>query len=186
MLVCVAGDNIMMSPPCIMTTEEVDEKQPEQDKSLRHGSSSRMGGGICLTEPTPLRRAKENHQEDCLPFFLDDDSCPGGSPSFSRKTYSIKSTYGFDLNAQKDRAGSAFATSNNLQTHWRILIKIMFLCLDLLWMFHHLQKYTEIGEIVPASPVTLNMFIGQNLSSRKNIQIPILLHSFKDIFSCRT
>lgn len=80
----------------------------------RRGSSSRIEGSICLTEPTPLRRAKENHQEDFLPFSLDDDSCPGGSPSFSRKTYSIKSTYGFDLYAQKDRAGSAFATSNNV------------------------------------------------------------------------
>ncbi|KAI9116031.1 hypothetical protein K1719_012961 [Acacia pycnantha] len=90
------------------------QKQPEQDKSSRRGSSSRMVGGICLAEPNPLRRANENHQEDCLPFFLDDDSCPGGSPSFSRKTSSIKSTYGFDLNAQKDRAGSAFTTSNNM------------------------------------------------------------------------
>lgn len=90
-------------------------KQPEQDKSLRRGSSSRMVGEICSTEPHPLTRAKENHQEDCLPFFLDDDPCgPEGNPSFSRKKSSIKSTYGFDLNTQQDRADSAFATSHNI------------------------------------------------------------------------
>ncbi|XP_028772975.1 serine/threonine-protein kinase ATG1c [Neltuma alba] len=90
------------------------QKRPEQDKSLRRGSSSKMVDEICLTESNPLR-AKENHQEDCLPFFLDDDSCgPEGSPAFSRKKSSMKSTYGFDLNTQRDRAGSAFATSNNI------------------------------------------------------------------------
>lgn len=74
-----------------------------------------MAGEIRLTEPDPFRRAKENFQEDCLPFFLDDDSSvPDGSPSFSRKKSSIKSTYGFNVNTQLDKIDSASTTSNNI------------------------------------------------------------------------
>ncbi|XP_019430768.1 PREDICTED: serine/threonine-protein kinase ATG1c-like isoform X2 [Lupinus angustifolius] len=78
------------------------QKQPERDESLR--STSRLVGEFCSTESDPLRRTEENYQEDCLPFFLDDDSSGAeGSPSFSRKKSSVKSTYGFDLNTMLDK-----------------------------------------------------------------------------------
>lgn len=63
----------------------------------------------------PLRRTEENHQEDCLPFILDDDSSgPDGSPSFSRKKSSMKSTFGFDLNTKLDKAESGSPNSYNI------------------------------------------------------------------------
>ncbi|CAL0324790.1 unnamed protein product [Lupinus luteus] len=78
------------------------QKQPERDESLR--STSRLVGEFCSSESDPLRRTEENYQEDCLPFFLDDDSSGAeGSPSFSRKKSSVKSTYGFDLNTMLDK-----------------------------------------------------------------------------------
>ncbi|KAF7825619.1 serine/threonine-protein kinase ATG1c-like isoform X1 [Senna tora] len=90
------------------------QKQSEQDRSLRNKISSRIAGESRLTAPDPLRTTKENCQEECLPFFLDDDtSGPERSPSFSRKKSSIKSTYGFDLNTKLDQ-DSASTTSNNL------------------------------------------------------------------------
>ena len=63
----------------------------------------------------PLRRTEENNQEDCLPFILDDDSSgPEGSPSFSRKKSSMKSTFGFDLNTKLDKAESTSRISDNI------------------------------------------------------------------------
>ncbi|KAL2658847.1 hypothetical protein AAZV13_03G049600 [Glycine max] len=89
------------------------QKQTEQDEPLR--SSPRLVGGFCSTGSDPLRRTEENYQEDCLPFMLDDDSSgPEGSPSFSRKKSSMKSTYGFDLNAKLDKAESSSPISNNI------------------------------------------------------------------------
>lgn len=74
-----------------------------------------MAAEFHLTGPDPLRRTKENCQEDCLPFFLDDDpSGPVGSPSFSGKKSSIKSTYGFDLNTKLDEAHSLSTARNNI------------------------------------------------------------------------
>ncbi|KAH1068839.1 hypothetical protein GLYMA_03G069800v4 [Glycine max] len=91
------------------------QKQTEQDEPLRNRSSPRLVGGFCSTGSDPLRRTEENYQEDCLPFMLDDDSSgPEGSPSFSRKKSSMKSTYGFDLNAKLDKAESSSPISNNI------------------------------------------------------------------------
>ncbi|RDX80548.1 Serine/threonine-protein kinase ATG1c, partial [Mucuna pruriens] len=91
------------------------QKQTEQDEPLRSRSSSRLVGGFCSTVSDPLRRTEENYQEDCLPFILDDDSSgPEGSPSFSRKKSSMKSTYGFDVNAKLDKAESSSPIFNNI------------------------------------------------------------------------
>ncbi|KAK7390519.1 hypothetical protein VNO78_25827 [Psophocarpus tetragonolobus] len=90
------------------------QKQTEQDEPLRNRSSLRPVGGFCSTASDPLRRTEENYQEDCLPFILDDDSSgPEGSPSFSKKS-SMKSTYGFELNAKVDKAESASPISDNI------------------------------------------------------------------------
>ncbi|XP_068477902.1 serine/threonine-protein kinase ATG1c-like isoform X5 [Phaseolus vulgaris] len=94
------------------------QKQREQDdEPLR--SSSRLVGGFYSTVSDPLRRTDENYQEDCLPFILDDDSGggPEGSPSFSRKKPSIKSTYGFDLNSKLDKADSTSPMYNNINSN---------------------------------------------------------------------
>ncbi|KAG2380891.1 Serine/threonine-protein kinase [Vigna angularis] len=95
------------------------QKQREQDdEPLRSRSSSRLVGGFFSTVSDPLRRTEENYQEDCLPFILDDDSGgPEGSPSFSRKKSSIKSTYGFDLNSKLDKAESTSPISNNFNSN---------------------------------------------------------------------
>lgn len=80
----------------------------------RNNSFSRPVGGFCSAVSDPLRRTEENYQEDCLPFILDEDSSlPEGSPLFSRKKSSMKSTYGFDLNAKQDKAEST-STSNTV------------------------------------------------------------------------
>lgn len=47
---------------------------------------------------SPSRNMEEISQEDCLPFFLDDDSSgPEGSPSSFKHTSPIKSSYGFSV-----------------------------------------------------------------------------------------
>ena len=54
---------------------------------------------------------EESSQDDCLPFFLDDDSSgAGGSPSFLK----MKSTYGFSLDTKVDKREAASTTSNNI------------------------------------------------------------------------
>ncbi|CAJ1949421.1 unnamed protein product [Sphenostylis stenocarpa] len=95
------------------------QKQREQvDEPLRSRSSSRLVGGFFPTVSDPLNTTEENYQEDCLPFILDDDpSGPEGSPSFSRKKSSIKSTYGFDLNSKLDKPESASPMSNNINSN---------------------------------------------------------------------
>ncbi|XP_019428954.1 PREDICTED: serine/threonine-protein kinase ATG1c-like isoform X2 [Lupinus angustifolius] len=87
-------------------------KQPEREEPSR--SSSRLLGEFCSTESDPLRSTKENYQEECLAFFLDDDSSGAErSPSFSRKKSSMKSTYGFDLNTVLDKVEPASPILNN-------------------------------------------------------------------------
>ncbi|XVE76441.1 hypothetical protein DITRI_Ditri12bG0172900 [Diplodiscus trichospermus] len=83
--------------------------QGQQDESLRSQRISRAGHPFC--ESSPVRNTEESFQEDCLPFFLDDDSSgPQGSPSFAKKRSSMKSSYGFSPDAK----GTREATSNPL------------------------------------------------------------------------
>ncbi|CAK8574943.1 unnamed protein product [Lathyrus sativus] len=85
-------------------------KQREQDESLRNKSSSRLVSGFSSTVTDPSRRTEENYQEDCLPFVLDDESSrPEGSTLLSKKK-SMKSTFGFDLNAKLEST----SISNNV------------------------------------------------------------------------
>ncbi|CAI0427339.1 unnamed protein product [Linum tenue] len=108
---------------------------------------SRFADGFSSSETNAIGRGSS--QEDCLPFFLDDDSSgPDRSPSFSTRKPSIKTTYGFSLDARNDGRD---ATSNALHDvdiiasrHVSVrhqsgnsisqLIKIMFWFLDHLWM----------------------------------------------------
>lgn len=58
---------------------------------------------------------EEISQDDCLPFFLDDDSSGAeGSPSFLNRRPSMKSTYGFSLDTKVDKREAASTTSNNI------------------------------------------------------------------------
>ncbi|XWS67130.1 hypothetical protein CRYUN_Cryun05aG0260400 [Craigia yunnanensis] len=73
--------------------------QGQPDESLRSKRISRAG--YPFSESSPLRNTEESFQEDCLPFFLDDDSSgPEGSPSFAKKRSSMKSAYGFSPDAK--------------------------------------------------------------------------------------
>lgn len=57
---------------------------------------------------------EESSHEDCLPFFLDDDSSgPEGSPSSLRRP-SMKSSFGFSLDTKGDRREAASTSSNNM------------------------------------------------------------------------
>lgn len=64
-------------------------------------------------ESKSVRDVVESSQDDCLPFFLDDDSSgPEGSPSFSKRRSSMKSTYGFSVDAKHGREATSSALNN--------------------------------------------------------------------------
>ncbi|KAK8532014.1 hypothetical protein V6N12_053466 [Hibiscus sabdariffa] len=68
--------------------------QGQPNEPLRSQRISRTG--YSFFESSPVRNTDEGFQEDCLPFFLDDDSSgPEGSPSFGKKRSSMKSPQGF-------------------------------------------------------------------------------------------
>ncbi|PPD99455.1 hypothetical protein GOBAR_DD03531 [Gossypium barbadense] len=80
------------------------EGQP--DKSLRSQRFPRAG--FPLSESGAVRNTEESFQEDCLPFFLDDDSSgPDGSPSFAKKRSLMKSAYGFSADAKDAREATS-------------------------------------------------------------------------------
>lgn len=71
-----------------------------------------MGEGFPMSDSSAMRNMEESSQEDCMPFLLDDDSSgPEGSPSFSRRRPSMKSTYGFSLDTKADRREASPSTS---------------------------------------------------------------------------
>ncbi|XP_059462546.1 serine/threonine-protein kinase ATG1c-like isoform X2 [Corylus avellana] len=89
------------------------QKQPAA--SPRSRSSSRLADEFTSSECDPVRNMEESSHEDCLPFFLDDDSSgPEGSPSFLRRRSSMKSSFGFSLDTKGDRREAASTTSNNM------------------------------------------------------------------------
>ncbi|PPR93015.1 hypothetical protein GOBAR_AA27656 [Gossypium barbadense] len=64
--------------------------------------------GFPLSESGAVRNTEESFQEDCLPFFLDDDSSgPDGSPSFAKKRSLMKSAYGFSADAKDAREATS-------------------------------------------------------------------------------
>ncbi|KAL5809239.1 hypothetical protein ACOSQ3_029930 [Xanthoceras sorbifolium] len=86
--------------------------QRQPDKMLRSRRHSVSADGFPMFESNTVRDTGESSQDDCLPFFLDDDSSgPEGSPSFSKRRSSMKSTYGFSVDAKVD---GREATSNAL------------------------------------------------------------------------
>ena len=79
---------------------------------LRSKRPTRIVEGF-QSECNPARKRDESSQEDCLPFFLDDDSSgPEGSPGLRRS--SVKSTYGFSLDTKVDRHEGSPTTSRNI------------------------------------------------------------------------
>lgn len=71
-----------------------------------------MGDGFPMSDTGAMRNMEESSQEDCMPFLLDDDSSgPEGSPSYSRRRPSMKSTYGFSLDTKADRREASPSTS---------------------------------------------------------------------------
>ncbi|XP_041024436.1 serine/threonine-protein kinase ATG1c isoform X1 [Juglans microcarpa x Juglans regia] len=87
------------------------QKQPAA--SLGSRRSSRVVDEFPMSDCDPVRNMEENSQEDCLPFFLDDDSGgPEGSPSFLRRRSSPKSTHGFSLDTKFGRREVASPPKN--------------------------------------------------------------------------
>ncbi|KAM1307382.1 hypothetical protein ACFX2H_009640 [Malus domestica] len=84
----------------------------QQSPYSRSRRASRMADGLPTSEHNAMMNMEESSQEDCLPFLLDDDSSgPEGSPSFSRRRSSMKSTYGFSLDTKGDRREASPTTS---------------------------------------------------------------------------
>ncbi|XP_050244322.1 serine/threonine-protein kinase ATG1c isoform X2 [Quercus robur] len=87
------------------------QKQPAE--SLRR--SSILLDEFRSPECNPVRNMEESSPDDCLPFFLDDDSSGAeGSPSFVKRRPFMKSTYGFSLDTKVDKREAASTTSNNI------------------------------------------------------------------------
>lgn len=81
----------------------------------RNRRVSRTGDDFPSTECSLVRNTEETSQEDCLPFFLDDDSCgPDGSPSFSNRRSSGKSLHGFAVDARVDRSETMSSALKNV------------------------------------------------------------------------
>lgn len=81
----------------------------------RNRTFSRSVDGVPLSESNSARNTEDISQEDYLPFFLDDDSSgPEGSPSFSKRRPSMKSTYGFSLDTQVDGKEAKSNALNNM------------------------------------------------------------------------
>ncbi|XVE61957.1 hypothetical protein DITRI_Ditri06bG0080200 [Diplodiscus trichospermus] len=80
----------------------------QPDEPLRSQTVSRTMADYPLAESCPVRNTEESFQEDCLPFFLDDDSSgPEGSPSFAKKRSSMKSGYEFSPDAKDTREATS-------------------------------------------------------------------------------
>ncbi|CAE6218056.1 unnamed protein product [Arabidopsis arenosa] len=71
-------------------------------------SRSRLGSramdDFLSSGSSPSRNMEESSQDDCLPFLLDDDSSgPEGSPSHLKRTSSMRSSSGFNIDARVER-----------------------------------------------------------------------------------
>ncbi|CAN1849916.1 Serine/threonine-protein kinase ATG1c [Linum perenne] len=88
--------------------------QRRADDSLRTQTPSRSADSFSSLGNISVR--KDSPQEDCLPFFLEDDSnVPERSPSFStRKPPSMKTTYGFSLDTRSDGRDAASNAVNGV------------------------------------------------------------------------
>ncbi|KAF2288624.1 hypothetical protein GH714_009524 [Hevea brasiliensis] len=88
--------------------------QRKIDQSLGNRTFLRSVDSVPLSESISARNTENISPEDYLPFFLDDDSSgPEGSPSFSKRKPSMKSTYGFSLDTQVDGKEAKSNALNN-------------------------------------------------------------------------
>ncbi|WCJ28364.1 Serine/threonine-protein kinase ATG1c [Euphorbia peplus] len=87
----------------------------KMEEELRDTMFSKSVDSYRLSDNNSARNSEENSQEDCLPFFLDDDSSgPESSPSFSNRRSRMKSTYGFSLDTQVDGKEAKSNVLNNM------------------------------------------------------------------------
>ncbi|ESQ52429.1 hypothetical protein EUTSA_v100163911mg, partial [Eutrema salsugineum] len=91
-----------------LTFEEFFNHPFLSDRQSYDFSRSRLGSrtmdDFLSSGSSPSRNMEESSQEDCLPFLLDDDSSgPEGSPSHLKRTPSIKSSPGFNIDARVER-----------------------------------------------------------------------------------
>ncbi|KFK36682.1 hypothetical protein AALP_AA4G155800 [Arabis alpina] len=91
-----------------LTFEEFFNHPFLSDRQSYDFSRSRLGprttDGFLSSESSPSRNMEESSQEDSLPFFLDDDSSgPDGSPSYLKRTSSMQSSSGFNVDTRVER-----------------------------------------------------------------------------------
>ncbi|AEC09455.1 Protein kinase domain [Arabidopsis thaliana x Arabidopsis arenosa] len=91
-----------------LTFEEFFNHPFLSDRQSYDFSRSRLGlrtmDGFLSSGSSPSRNMEESSQEDCLPFLLDDDSSgPEGSPSYLKKTSSMKSSSGIKVDTRIER-----------------------------------------------------------------------------------
>ncbi|KAL1195882.1 Serine/threonine-protein kinase ATG1b [Cardamine amara subsp. amara] len=103
-----------------LTFEEFFHHPFLSDKQSYEFSRSRLGSrmmdDIHSSESSPSRNMEEISQEDCLPFFLDDDSSgPEGSPSYFKHTSPMKSSYGFSVETRGERREAASSPLKNME-----------------------------------------------------------------------
>lgn len=64
--------------------------------------------GFHSSGSSPSGKMEEVSHDDSLPFFLDDDSSePEGSPSYTKHTSPMKSSYGFSVETRRERREAA-------------------------------------------------------------------------------
>ncbi|CAN7057490.1 unnamed protein product [Brassica rapa subsp. trilocularis] len=74
----------------------------------RSRSGSRTIDGFHSSGSSPSGKMEEVSHDDSLPFFLDDDSSePEGSPSYTKHTSPMKSSYGFSVETRRERREAA-------------------------------------------------------------------------------
>ncbi|XP_058000090.1 serine/threonine-protein kinase ATG1c isoform X2 [Hevea brasiliensis] len=89
--------------------------QRKMDESFGNRTFSGSVDSVPLSESNSARNTEDISQEDYLPFLLDDDSSgPEGSPSFSKRRPSMKSTHGFSLGTQVDGREAKSNALNNI------------------------------------------------------------------------
>ncbi|CAH8265103.1 unnamed protein product [Arabidopsis lyrata] len=91
-----------------LTFEEFFNHPFLSDRQSYDFSRSRLGlrtmDGFLSSGSSPSRNMEESSQDDCLPFLLDyDSSGPEGSPSYLKKTSSMKSSSGFKVDTKIER-----------------------------------------------------------------------------------
>ncbi|XP_018484633.2 serine/threonine-protein kinase ATG1b isoform X2 [Raphanus sativus] len=86
----------------------------------RSRSGSRTMDDFHSSGSSPSGKMEEVSHDDSLPFFLDDDSSePEGSPSYTKHTSPMKSSYGFSVETRRERKEAPSSPLKNMELNSR-------------------------------------------------------------------